>query len=238
MGEPRGDKAVVFDLDGTLVDSAPDIAAALNAALVEGGLPPLPIHDVIGMVGHGARSLCERALKAHGIEPGRSALDPLHARFIAAYDAAPCRDTRPYPGAEEALTALFYGGYRIGVCTNKPQALALAVLHGLGLRRWVQAVVGGRDGVPLKPAGDMVTITLGSLGARADHAVMVGDSKADLGAGRAAGVRAVILMGHGYSSLPIDDLGADLVLDGFDVLPRTVGRILRPPDGPFTRWPW
>ncbi|MDZ4842441.1 MAG: HAD-IA family hydrolase [Hyphomicrobium aestuarii] len=220
-------RAVVFDLDGTLADSAPDIAAALNVALGLRGLSPLPISDVIAMVGHGARRLAERALAAQGVTGDDTATRALVAEFETAYAAAPCVGTKLYPGVLGDLAGLRTQGWYLTVCTNKPQALADRVIDGLGIRGHFDAIVGARDGVPLKPSGDMVRLALSEADATHARAVMVGDSKADLGAGRAAGLP-VVLMSHGYSTLPLAELGADAVLPGFEGLLATLDRLLPP----------
>jgi phosphoglycolate phosphatase len=212
---------VIFDLDGTLVDSAPDIAGALNRALTASGLPEFPLADVGAMVGHGARSLCERALKRLDRPHGRSGVDPLLARFLAEYDAVPCRETRPYPGALAALDRLAGVGYLLAICTNKPEPLARAVLDQLELTSRFARIVGGRDGVPLKPSRDMVDLARGG----AATAVFVGDSKADVGAAHAAGLPAV-LMSHGYTSVPHAEIGADVILDRFEDLDAAIMRLL------------
>jgi phosphoglycolate phosphatase len=212
-----GVKAAIFDLDGTIADSAPDIAAALNAALVEAGHLPFDLAAATAMVGAGARTLVARALAARGVAPDAETIDKVHARFVAHYHAHSCVETRLYPGARETLEALAASGWQLGICTNKPDALARLVLGALGLTPLFGSIVGGRDGVPLKPARDMVAIVLSELGVEPGRAVMIGDSKADLGAGHAAGLP-VVLLSHGYSDGPVSAMGADAVADGFEGL--------------------
>ena len=210
-------RAAIFDLDGTLADSAPDIAAALNRALVEAGYAAFDLAGATAMVGAGAKTLVARALAARGAAADAAQVDALHARFIAHYDAHPCVHTRLYPGGREALEALAAEGWRLGVCTNKPEALAVRVISALGISGLLGAVVGGREGVPLKPAADMVHLAMRELGVGSGRAVFVGDSAADLGAGRAAGLP-VVLMAHGYSDTPVAALGAEATVAGFDGL--------------------
>lgn len=218
-------RAVIFDLDGTLADSAPDIAAALNTALGSRGLAALPLPDVIAMVGNGARRLAERALMAHGILGDVRATEDLVAAFETAYGEAPCVSTKLYPGALLNIAGLRTQGWQLMVCTNKPQALADAVMVGLGIRGEFDAVVGGRPGVPLKPSAAMVQLALQEADATEARAVFVGDSKADVGAARAARLPAII-MAHGYSTLPHAELGADTILQGFDGLRAELDRLL------------
>ena len=207
--------AAIFDLDGTLADSVPDIAAALNGALTDAGLAPFDVASVTNMVGAGARRLVERSLLARGAAPSRALADQVHGRFIAHYEAHPCVHTKLYPGARAALDELAGQGWRMGICTNKPEPLAVAVVAALGIAPLFGAVTGGRTGTPLKPAPDMIRLVLIALKSSPDDTVFIGDSAADLGAGRAAGLP-VILMAHGYSDTPVATLGADRVVAGFE----------------------
>jgi phosphoglycolate phosphatase len=216
--------AVVFDLDGTLADSLPDIAAALNVALAQAGLDTLGTAAVRRMVGGGARHLVQKAVTHGGRDPAPIAA--VHDAFLAAYAASPCVQTTLYPGATEVLDGLARHGIRLGVCTNKPQAITDRVLAGLGLSGRFAAVVGGRDGIPLKPAPDMLRTALGVLAARSCASVMVGDSEADAGTARAVGTR-LVLMRHGYSQQPLAGLGADAVVAGFPDLPQALMRMTR-----------
>jgi phosphoglycolate phosphatase len=216
--------AAIFDLDGTLADSAPDIAAALNAALVDDGLAPFDLQAATGMVGAGARMLVQRALAARGVELTAQRLDAVHALFIKHYDANPCVHTKLYPGACETLQTLADAGWQLGICTNKPHVLAKAVVGALGIGAFFGSIVGGSDGVPLKPAPDMVLQVLSDLGCAPRRAVMIGDSKADLGAGQAAGLP-VVLFTHGYNDAPVATLGADAVIERFADLPDVLASL-------------
>ncbi len=212
-----------FDLDGTLVDSLPDMAAALNAALHETGLEPFPINATARMVGHGARLLVQRALIARGQPSDTSSVEALWAAFIRYYDAHPCDLTRLYPGALAALDALAADGWAVALCTNKPEPIARQVLDALGITDRFVSIIGGQDGLPLKPAPDMILLNMCDANVTAERAVMIGDSSADLEAARAAGIP-VILMSHGYSSIPVTTLGADATRDHFgQLLPALKG---------------
>jgi phosphoglycolate phosphatase len=219
-------RAAIFDLDGTLADSVPDIAAALNGALADEGFAPFDVARVTSMVGAGARKLVERALVASGAPADPAQVERVHAQFIVHYDAHPCVLTKLYPGTRDALEQLVAQGWRLGVCTNKPEALALQLIEALGIAPLFGTVVGGRDGMPLKPAPDMVHLALQELGVSAGRAVFIGDSAADLGAGRAAGLP-VVLMAHGYSDAPVAGMSAEAVVAGFDGLVEAVRRVAR-----------
>jgi phosphoglycolate phosphatase len=210
--------ALVFDLDGTLVDSVPDLQAALNGMLRELGRPLLSAAAVRGMVGDGVAALVARALAATGGDALQAA--PL-ARFLELYEAAPAARTRPYPGVPKTLQALHRGGCRLAVCTNKPQRLTEAVLEALGLAACFDAVLGG-DALPVrKPDPGHVRGALAALGAAPERGVMIGDGENDAAAGRAAGLP-VVLMPYGYAHVPLAGLGADALLDRFADLPKVL----------------
>lgn len=216
---------LVIDLDGTLVDTAPDLAAALNRLLAEEGLPGVGLAEVAGLVGDGAAKLVERGLAAGGAAAAPERLPAYVERFLVHYGAAPAALSRPYPGVVETLEALAGAGWRLAVCTNKPQGLSEAVLRGLGLERYFRAVGGGDRFASRKPAGEHVLATLELAGARRGEAAMVGDSGNDVQAARAAGLPAVVV-GYGYSRVPADELGADRVIAGFAELPAALAELL------------
>lgn len=223
MSGDKSRRAVIFDLDGTLVDSAPDIHHALNAALARFGAPPLDLETVKGLVGGGARRLVERALAATG--PASGNVDTVLRAFLDAYAAEPAARTQVYPGACETLAALTEGGVALGIATNKPQALTDAVLEALGLRPLFGSVIGSRDGLALKPAPDILRLALAELGVSPERAVMVGDSAADVGAAQAAGVP-VHLLAHGYNHGALTTLAADAIHPDFASLRPVLIRVL------------
>ncbi|MCB2101705.1 MAG: phosphoglycolate phosphatase [Rhodobacterales bacterium] len=216
-------KAVVFDLDGTLIHSAPDLQLAVNRLLAEEGRPDLDLMAVTLMIGDGARKLVERAFEATG-EPAPDAdLDALTDRFLGHYEGKAADNTRPFPDTEATLEALRAAGLRLGVCTNKPHAATVEILEALGLAGYFDAVVGGDslDGVR-KPDPRHLMAVVSALGAGPGEAVMVGDNANDVAAARAAGLP-VYVMSYGYTRIPSAELGADGVLDGFAQIPGAIG---------------
>lgn len=221
-----GPSAVVFDLDGTLVDSVPDIASAVNAALRSFNLRELDEGHVASMVGNGSEVLIARALAAATGAPPRDDFSrAVHDEFIAAYDREPCRLSRLYPGARDVLDALTASGIKLAICTNKPEGITAAVLDQLGIAALFASVVGGSARLPLKPAPDMLQAALRKLGASATTSVMVGDSAADAGTAKSAGTRLVLLQ-HGYSrGADLARLGADAVLPDFSGFMGALARV-------------
>jgi phosphoglycolate phosphatase len=213
--------SVVFDLDGTLIDSAPDIAAALNRTLAAQGLPALPVHQVAAMVGDGARVLLARAFAAHQVSPDAAGLDRATAAYLADYAANGLVATLPYPNVAQTLAALDKAGWRMAVCTNKPETAARAILGGLGLGPF--AVVAGGDTFPVrKPHPGHLARTLGAAGMTS--AVMVGDHHNDMAAARGCGLKCV-WASWGYAA---SDPGADAVAPSFAELPGLLARLSEP----------
>jgi phosphoglycolate phosphatase len=209
--------AVVFDLDGTLVETAPDLHAVLAELLEREGLRIPPLHAVRSMIGDGAKMLIRRAYEWQGAELGPDRLEELYAWFLARYTAEPARFSLPYEGVPAALRALRARGIRLGVCTNKPQAPSERLLEAVGLAPWLDVVTGG-DVLPIrKPDPGHLAATLEALGAAPSRAVMVGDSANDVAVARGLGVKCVVVS-FGYTSKPARALGADRVIDGFHEL--------------------
>lgn len=216
------DTAIIFDLDGTLVDSLPDLAAAVNEMLAERDRPPLPTAAVARMVGDGTPKLVERALAASGLAD--APLGPALDRFLALYEAGATRLTRPYPGVSEVLDQLAAAGHRLAVCTNKPQRATAAVLEGLGLARCFAVVLGG-DSLPVKkPDPGPLRAILDRLGVAPSQAAMVGDHRNDVAAAQAAGMRAVFAR-YGYGAATLDGLRPDAEIGRFAELPPALALI-------------
>ena len=209
---PDWPRAVLFDLDGTLIDSAPDIAASVNILLARHALGPLSIEQVISMVGHGIEKTVERAFAACGQPLTRADLALRNAEMVDIYADNLTKLTALNPGAREAVEALHAAGVRLAVATNKPQRATETVLDHFGLTRLIDCAIGGDAGAQKKPAPDILLAALERLGFEAWDAVMVGDSGADIESARAAGIASVAVRG-GYSNVPVESLGADVVID-------------------------
>jgi phosphoglycolate phosphatase len=212
---------LIFDLDGTLVDSVPDLRAALNELLRERGRPPLSPVEVRHMVGDGVPALVAKGLAASGANASdRTALP----RFLELYEANATRLTRPYPGVPETLAALRQRGYGTAVCTNKPQRATVAVLQGLGLAPLFDGVAGG-DRFPVrKPDPGHLLRLIAELSGEPERAAMVGDNENDAAAARGA-VLPLVLVRYGYSRCDPATLAADALLDRFSELPAALERL-------------
>ena len=217
---------IVFDLDGTLVDTAPDLVATLNVLLEQEGVHPLSLEVARPMIGRGARVLIARGFEAAGAPLGDVRLGELFDRFIADYRLHIADASRPFAGATEALGHLRAAGARLAVCTNKRTDLSVALLETLHLADYFSAIVGG-DAVPAcKPDPGHLIAAVEQAGGQADHAVMVGDSQSDAGAARAAGVP-LVLVSFGYTDIPARDLRPDRLIDHFDQAPGACASLLR-----------
>ncbi len=222
-----GLKAVVFDLDGTLIDSAPDLAAALNRLLAREGLPPVRLAEVHTMIGDGVAKLVERGFATHGRTLSAGELERFSVRFVADYEPNSSVETQPFPGAIEALRALRDAGFALGVCTNKPEAATRSILAAFGMDPFIAAAVGG-DTLPgtKKPEPATLRETLRRLGAEAGQAIAVGDSPNDVAAARAAGVP-IVAVTFGYSRVPPAELGADRLIGRFADLGAALAEVSR-----------
>ena len=218
-------RAVVFDLDGTLVDSAPDLGAALNRLLAAEGRREVTLDEVKLMIGNGVRMIVRRGFRATGDDVTDDVLDGLVERYVADYERNSTDLTTLYPAAEDTIAALHTAGVRAGICTNKPHRASVTILKDFGVDHLFGVVVGG-DSTPRRKPDPLPLLTaMEALGAAADQAVYVGDSEVDVEAARAAGVP-VIALRHGYSRRPIEDVGADRVIDGFAALGGALASLL------------
>lgn len=205
-------KAVIFDLDGTLIDSAPDLHAAVNRTLDDLRRPPLTLERVAGFVGNGVPTLVERCLEATG---GLAEdFDRALARFREHYARSPAQLTRPFPGVELTLERLTLSGLALGVCTNKPQELAVTILEELGMMPFIRTVVGGDATPKLKPNPAPLLLCLDRLGADGTSALYVGDSEIDAETAFRAKVPFALFSG-GYLRESVDAFEPLYVFDHF-----------------------
>lgn len=219
-------RAIVFDLDGTLIDSAGDLAAALNRVLAESGRTQVTLAQVKRMIGDGSAKLVERGFVATGALPSSVDLATHLARFLEIYEAGADELTRPYEGVADTLAHLAARGLKLGICTNKPDRATHRVLGAFNLASHFVAVAGG-DAFPVrKPDPGHVLGVLARLGVPPADAVMVGDNEHDAAAARAAGLP-IILVSYGYAHASLADIGPDAVIDRFADLPAALDRIWR-----------
>jgi phosphoglycolate phosphatase len=212
-------RLILFDLDGTLVDSSIDIMHALNYAIGPYGMRPLSVEETIGMVGEGITSLIEKLLG-----PERADIMPdVMRRFLEYYSAHLADFTRPYPGTRETLEAL--SGFRKAVISNKRESLSRRLLDELDLSRFFDTILGSDSAGEKKPSPRPILFALDQFSVPAGEAVIVGDSNYDIEAGRAAGV-AVIAVSYGFRAA--EDLrAADVIIDDIAQLPATIGELER-----------
>ncbi len=225
MDSPLIGAAILFDLDGTLIDTAPDLIRALNVVLAEAELPRVGAEHVRNLVGHGARALIERGAGLHGVRFDAHRLQSMVERFLEVYRSDIAADSRLYPGVEDALRALQGEGARLAVCTNKPQALTEPLLRSFDLAKYFSVIAGPEMVTQRKPHPAHLLEPLEKLGVSRRRAVMIGDSAPDIGAARAAEIP-VILVDFGYSQEPVADLGPDAVLSQFKALPKLAAKLL------------
>ena len=216
---------LVFDLDGTLVSSMEDLAAALNVVLTEAGYRALPPDAVRTMVGSGARVLLERGLTANNASWTEDSMAAMHERFLAYYEAHVADRTLPFPGVLDALAQLRAKGWRLAVCTNKAERLTLPLLDALDMTSHFDAIVGGDTFDRPKPDAKPVLGAIERAGGKVAGSVMIGDSVTDINAARAAGIP-VIAVDFGYTPVPVTELSPDVVISHFDDLHTALAKVL------------
>lgn len=216
---------IAFDLDGTLVDTAPDLIGTLNVLLEGEDLPALPLADARPFIGHGARWLIQRGFEAAGVHLHPAKAQVLFDRFIVHYRSRIADESRPFPGCEAALDALAAGGARLAVCTNKPTGLSVALLEALGLAPRFAAIVGPDSAPAPKPDARHLEAAVTAAGGAIERAILVGDSGTDVGAARAAKA-GLILVSFGYTEIPAADMDHDALIDHYDQLPAACAAVL------------
>ncbi|MFN4178247.1 phosphoglycolate phosphatase [Phenylobacterium sp.] len=216
---------VAFDLDGTLVDTAPDLIGTLNVLLAEEGVRPFPLDQARPFIGKGARWLIERGFAEAGAPLAPEQVPALFDRFIARYLEHIADESRPFPGCVEALDALKDAGAKLAVCTNKLTGLSASLLGALGLADRFEVIVGADAAPAIKPDPRHLAAAVDAVGGEMGRTVLVGDAATDAGAARAAGA-GLILVSFGYTEVPAAELDPDVLIHHFDELPEAVSRLL------------
>lgn len=217
---------IVFDLDGTLVDTAPDLVAALNVALAAEACPPVSLAEARDMIGAGARALLQRGLTSRGFTVLPERFDALHRLFLDHYRVHIADQSRTFPNVVSVLDLFMRDGHKLAVCTNKPEAYARLLLQALKLDHCFGSVVGGDTLSVNKPNRAPLDAAIAGVGGDPGRAVMVGDSKTDLLTARAAGIPTV-LVDFGYTDVPAAELGAEALVSDFADIPAEVARLLK-----------
>jgi phosphoglycolate phosphatase len=215
----------VFDLDGTLAETAGDLIGTLNVLLTREGLAELPVAEARDLIGAGAKALIRRGFDAAGATLSPSRHEQLFLDFLEHYGAHLCEKSHLYPGLVEALDRLEADGFRLAVCTNKIEPHAVELLDRLGIGHRFAAIC-GRETFPFfKPDPRHITHTIERAGGDPARAVMVGDSRADIDAAKAAGIP-VVGVTFGYTDTPVGELGADRVIDHYSELVGAIEALL------------
>jgi phosphoglycolate phosphatase len=216
------DATIVFDLDGTLVDTAPDLTNALNHVLIGRGHAAVSAETVRAVVGLGARAMIEAALRRTGATDD---IDKMLVEFLLHYEANIAKESRPFPGVVAALDGLAASGATLAVCTNKREYLSRMLLQELEIERYFGALAGRDTFLVAKPDPGHLTGVIALAGGEPSRAVMVGDSEVDIRTAKAAGVP-VILVSFGYAATPLAGLDPDRVIDHFDALQASATSLL------------
>jgi phosphoglycolate phosphatase len=222
---------IAFDLDGTLVDTAPDLIGALNLVLGERRLPPLPVAAARALVGRGARYLIEHGFRSAGEPLEADEIGGLTTRFIELYRGRIASESRPFPNLLAALDELLGAGARLVVCTNKRTDLSLALLDALGMTPRFAAVIGADAAPAAKPDPRHFIHSILAAGGDPARAMMVGDSFNDVASAQAAGAP-VVVVSFGYTETPAADLGADALIDDFAELAGALRGLMSALRGP------
>lgn len=216
---------LAFDLDGTLADTAPDLLSTLAVVLPRHGIRYSPDPDLRNGIGHGARALIEHALRREDVSVEVEQLDALHRDFLAYYEANICNGTELFPGTLALLDRFATAGWRLAVCTNKPERMSRLLLQRLGVAGRFSAICGGDSFGHRKPDPRHLLDTIDDAAASPDRAVMVGDSRTDLETARGCGIPFVGVT-FGYTPEPMAALSPDLLIESFDELTPAVAATL------------
>ncbi len=217
-------RAVIFDLDGTLVDSAPDIQEAIEAAFRPLGVAPFSLETVQGLIGGGAAAAVKRATAKLGLVLSAANEAAVLQRFMIDYARVSAKGRGLYPGAQDLLGVLRAEKIGVALCTNKAESITLITIEALGIAGYFGSVVAARDDLPKKPDPAMLLRALAPFDVAPSEAIMIGDSHADIDAARAAGMSS-IAVSYGYSATPASELGANLVVDRLADVPDALATL-------------
>jgi phosphoglycolate phosphatase len=215
---------IVFDLDGTLIDTAPDLIDTLNVLFAREGLPQLSYAKARNLIGGGARAMIARGIEADGRTVAPAKIDEMFAAYIAYYSEHIADRSRPFPGLADALDELTAAGCRFAICTNKLERLSLRLLDALKLTHRFAAICGPDTFGVQKPDPEVLRRTILAAGGSPQRTIMIGDSPTDIHTARAAGVP-VIAVDFGYSERPVADFGPDRIISHLTQLPAAISAI-------------
>jgi phosphoglycolate phosphatase len=216
---------IVFDLDGTLIDTAPDLIDTLNVILARHDVPAVAFADARAMIGAGVKPLLQRALASKGLNFPPGEIDRLYDEYLELYAEHIADRSRPFPGLEKALDQLAAEGCILAVCTNKLEWLSVLLLDRLGLSRRFATICGQDTFAMRKPDPEMLRLTIARAGGEPARAVMVGDSMTDVATAKAARVP-VVAVDFGYTEIPPAELGADRLIGHFDALNAAIRELI------------
>jgi phosphoglycolate phosphatase len=217
---------VVFDLDGTLIDTAPDLIETLNVILKKERLPAVPYDEARLMIGGGAKRMLELGLKADGRATDGPDMERMFQDFLKYYSEHVADRSRPFPGLEGALDVLTAKGCKLAVCTNKLEGLSRQLLDALDMTKRFEFICGQDTFSTMKPDPEVLRKTIAKAGGELSRAVMVGDSATDINTAKAAGVP-VVAVDFGYTEIPVSKLGPDRVISDFGALPEAVFQLAK-----------
>lgn len=220
------DVSIIFDLDGTLVDSAPDLLNAVNHVMEQTGRKPISLEVLRSIIGKGGRVMLCKALESNGEELSEEELQPLLQMFLEYYTANIAVDSKPFDGLIQVLDMLQESGAKLGVCTNKREHLAVKVLEELGLKKYFSEIVGPDTLGVSKPHPGHILGTIEKINGNPEKAIMIGDGSPDILAAQAASVP-VVAVTFGYTDVPIKELNPDVTIDHFAELPDILKTILQ-----------
>jgi len=215
---------IVFDLDGTLIDTAPDLVDTLNVVFKSQGWPPVPFEAARNAIGGGARMMIAHGVAAEGIAVSPEKLEQLFADFIAYYSDHIADRSRPFPGLTDALDLLAANGSRLAVCTNKLERLSVLLLKQLHLADRFSVICGQDTFAIQKPNPEVLRRTVAAAGGSLANAIMIGDSATDIRTARAAGIP-VIAVDFGYSDPPVSEFDPDRLISHFAQLPSAIAAV-------------